>query len=102
MKKQPATITPVIQNLPEFTTQMDNLVTDYAPHYRNGFLPQTDKAYTSLAIVRMPSGRWVCRQCDVVDGIIISTIDTRENARAVIFEYYQVAAADLMYKENYK
>lgn len=70
-------------------------------HYnKDGYLPQHADAYTALSVVRLSDGMWVLRQDDIIDGKIISTQDSKPNARAVVFEYYKVAAADIYYKEH--
>ena len=71
-------------------------------HYtKDGYLPQHINAYTALSVVRLDEGMWVLRQIDIIDGKITSIQDSKPNARAVVFEYYKVAAADLFYKEHY-
>lgn len=68
----------------------------------DGYLPQQEVAYTALAVVRIADGVWVLRQIDIINGEIKSIQDSKPNARAVVFEYYKTAAADIFYKEHYK
>lgn len=67
----------------------------------NGYLPQNVTAYTAISTVRQDDGLWVMRQTDIIDGKIVKVIDSKPNARAVVFEYFKIAAADHYYKENY-
>lgn len=71
-------------------------------HYnKDGYLPQHTDAYTALSVVRIADNQWVLRQVDIIDGKVTSVQDSKPNARAVVFEYYKVAAADIFYKEHY-
>lgn len=82
-----------------FTTTETSQPINY--YNKDGYLPQHADAYTTLSVVRIGDNQWVLRQVDIINGKIASIQDSKPNARAVIFEYYKVAAADLFYKEHY-
>lgn len=87
-----------VSSVQEFIDEED-LTKSY--YNKDGYLPQHEEAYTTIAVIRLDSGEWVMRQTDIINNQVVHQIDSKPNARAVVFEYFKMAAADLYYKEVY-
>lgn len=72
---------------------------DFQPIYNDeGKLSQSPEAYTAITIVKLAPGEYILRQVDIVNGKVYNVIDSKMNAKSVVFEYFKMAAADLLYK----
>jgi len=73
---------------------------DYSKFYSGEYLPQSPTSYTALSVICIEPGKWILRQTDIINDKIAKIIESKPNARSVIFEYFKMAAADLYYKEH--